>query len=201
MKDTAKKRIWDAFLDSNGIADSTYLVSRGIHTSQIKELLQEGRISKLKRGLYMWPEILEEENQQYLISSQIVPRGVICLQTALAYHGLITENPWEITMAVPRNYKVSLPAYPPIKLYTFGQAAYQLGVQSITSGRLNFKIFNKEKCICDAVKLSKRIGSGMATEAMRNYLSGSARDIDLMMRYAKEMKIEEKVRFGVELLT
>ncbi len=200
MKEKASNRIRDAFFDSKGIADSTYLVSRGVHTSHIKMLLQEGKISKLKRGLFAWPEMLGEENRQYLISSQIVPKGVICLQTALAYHGLIADNPWEITMAVPRNYKISLPTYPPIKLYTFGQVAYLLGVQSINSGGLSFRIYDKEKCVCDAIKLNKKIGSGMASEAMRNYLSGSARDIDLMMRYAKEMKIEEKVRFGVELL-
>lgn len=200
MKDKSFMRIHDAFLDARGIADSTFLVSRGVHTSQVAELLKAGKIVKLKHGLYMWSEVLGDDNQQYLISSQIVPRGVICLQTALAYHGLITDNPWEITMAVPRNYKVALPAYPPIKLYTFGQASYELGIQNIVSSGLAFKIYNKEKCICDAIKLSKLIGSGMASEAMRSYLSGSARDIELMMRYAKAMKIEEKVRFGVELL-
>jgi len=200
MRDSTAKRIRKVFEDGNGFARTSELLDSGAQMRQITELIKAGKIIRIKNGLYNWQELTEGKDIIYRIASLIVPKGIICLGTALAYHRLTTDNPWEISMAVPRNYAVKLADYPPIRTYAFNERMYGTGIDVIGEGKGGFRIYDKEKTICDVTKFEKYIGRNAAIEAVRTYVNGSSRNFDLLMRYAKICGVVKKLEIRIAML-
>jgi len=201
MRQEKMNKVREIFERGEGFAKAAELFTNGVHMSQITYLVESGVIQRIKKGLYMWPEFTPEVDQQYVTASKIVPKGIICLKSALSYHGLILETPWEIGMAVPRNYRVTLPIFPPIYMYTYNEAMYEAGAKTIKRNKSSFMVFEKEKSICDAVKFEKYIGRDIIKEAISTYLNGENKDMALLMEYSKVCGVEQKLELMVSMLT
>jgi predicted transcriptional regulator of viral defense system len=138
--------------------------------------------------LYSLPEV---DNYVALHEALLaVPGGIICMGTALAYHELTTWNPPEIHIALPRGRKIVLPAYPPIKLYHVTGSIFKLGREEIKieSGRL-ISIYDKERCVCDAVRFRNKIGIDIMKEVLREYMNGSGKNLNMLHNYARQIRI------------
>ena len=113
-------------------------------------------------------------------STAQIPNGVICLVSALAYHGLTTTMPKEIWVAIPRN------AYAPVmgqpcRFIRMGDGIHQAGVETVKLGRQgNLRIYGQAVSVCQALRYRERIGLDLALEAFRTYLrqGGSVRALE-----------------------
>lgn len=200
MRNNTREKIRGIFKAGDGLAKTSRLLDNGVQMRQIAELISNGEIIRVKNGVYSWQGLAEGKDMVYRTAAMIVPKGIICLSTALAYHGLTSENPWEISMAVPRNYNVKLADYPPIRMYTFNDKMHGLGTMKVGSGDNSFSIYDTEKTICDAVKFEKYIGTGAVKEAIRTYVRDRSMNLDLLMKYARICGVEQKVKIRVEMV-
>ena len=104
------------FQDNHGFATTKTLKSYGVHHYQINELIAQHTISKIKHGVYKWNEDANDKDE-LLEVAQLAPKGVVCLLSAALYYELTTFVPAQYQIAIPRKDKITLPKYPPIKLF------------------------------------------------------------------------------------
>ena len=123
-KDTYTK-IFNIFKQNDGYAHTRDITGAGIHNIYLNDLLQEGKIERIKRGLYRWAGTITGADTTLVDAPWRSPAAVICLQYALAYYNLTTAKPWEISAAIGKKARVKLPDYPPIRLYYFTSRNFQ----------------------------------------------------------------------------
>ncbi|MDP4145817.1 MAG: Abortive infection protein AbiEi [Bacillota bacterium] len=200
MNDKIKKRIRGIFIKNNGYARSKELVQNGINPYYINNLENEGYIIRVSWGLYKWNEDdFQYTNEIYEIY-RIIPKGVICLTSALAFHELTTYNPWHYQVAIERNKKVAIPEYPPIKLVFFTQSFYELGITEVKKEGHKIRVYDLEKTICDCIRYRNKIGPELVKEGMNEYMKRKDRNLSKLIMYAQKCKVERKVKEYLEVL-
>jgi len=177
----------------HGYVSMSDLKKKGFHTSEIKNLLDNGKLEKIKMGLYRlsdFPEV-PESKLSFIDISQSVKNGVICLFSALDYHNLTTFNPSEIYVAIPRDSKPPKINYPPAKFFYFSENNYALGVQEIFTKYGTVRIYDKEKSICDIFRYKDKIGEDLAVEALKMYLKTKNFNIQKLLQYAEICRVKK----------
>lgn len=146
----------------------------------VQRQAKAGRLVKIRPGLYRLAQLDGRLHQDLIDVCAAVPEGVICLVSALAYHGLTTSMPKEVWIAIPRN------AYAPVmtlpcRFIRMGDAIHQAGVGTLKLERQGtLRIYGKEVSVCQALHYRGRIGLDLALEALRTYLrqGGSVRGLE-----------------------
>ena len=175
------------------------LKAASFQTRDIRRLLRAGSISKVKAGLYrlanvgsirITPPTPKVQGTGKIISegiidvSRAIPKGVICLVSALDFHGLTTFNPSEIYIAIPNDRKIPKIDYPPIKVFYFRDRFYKPGIETIPTSHVTVKVYNKEKTVCDMFRYRNKLGEDLALEGLKNYLSRKDADLAKLTEYA-----------------
>jgi predicted transcriptional regulator of viral defense system len=108
-------------------------------------------------------------NQDMLDACAAVPEGVICLVSALAYHGLTTTIPGAVWIAIPRNAWAPRLTFP-ARFFRMGSRALEMGVDTIRIQGQRVRISCKAKTVCDAIRFRDKIGGEVALEALKTFL-------------------------------
>ena len=182
-----------------GYARAETLRAEGIRSSQLTQLVASGFLVRLKRGLYALAQ--EAERSELIDIQKAVPGGVFCLGTALSIHGIGTWEPPEIQLAIRRDSRIALPEYPPIRLFSFSGARFELGIIEQATAAGIVRVYDREKTVCDLVRFRNSLGLDIAMEALRAYLKGRGRDIPRLLEYAKLLRMEGSIRGYLEALT
>jgi predicted transcriptional regulator of viral defense system len=172
------------FQTHGGIVRTRQLQAGGFSHYQLRPLIEQGQILRLKQGLYKWQT---DDHSELLEVASIVPGGVFCLLTAAAYYELTTFTASDYSVAIPRKAKVVLPHYPPIKLYYWNEAAYQLGQTTINLNGTMLPIYDVEKTVCDVLRQRHKLGLDLAKEVLTNYLRRPDRQIARLVEYASSL--------------
>jgi hypothetical protein len=99
-----------------------------------------------------------------------IPEGIICLVSALAYHGLTTTLPKEVWVAIPRNAYAPVMGFP-CRFIRMGDGIHHAGVETMElGGQGRLRIYGKAVSICQALHYRERIGLDLALESLRTYL-------------------------------
>ena len=165
---------------------------------RLRKMLDEGVVSKVQRGLYRLNDDDAEANQ-YVEIAKIVPDGILCMYSTWLHYELSVQIPQEYNIAIEKSRKVSLPDYPPIKLYFWKKEFYELGIDNRIVDGASVKMYDVEKSVCDAVRFRNKIGMDTTAEILRNYLKRSDCNFTKLMQYAKIMRIENTIRTYIEI--
>ena len=176
------------------------MLRAGFHTRDIKRLLNEGKIIQLKRGIYRLSDVKLVSNQGFIDISHAVPKGVICLLSALEYHGLTTANPMVISVAIPRSVRMPKIAFPPSALYYFSTKQYREGMDRININGYQVRIYCPEKTICDCFRYKNKLGLDVAKEGLKEYLKRKKRDLPLLLKYAKICRVAPLIKTWLNAL-
>ena len=179
------------------------LAAERVHPRWLRRLQDEGVIERVRAGLYRTTAAPETTNQTLFEACAVVPEGVICLTSALAYHELTTANPSVIQMAIPRDRWRPKVAYPPIRFFEFRDRLMTLGVNEIrgSHGR-TLRVFSAERAVCDAFRLRRIVGKDIALEALQTYLRRrSIRDLNELTKIARATRVLEQIRPYLEVLS
>lgn len=117
------------FRNHKGYARMKDLKASGFQTRDIRELLENGRLVKVKAGLYRLADIRPGETTGLVEICLAMPKAVICLTSALAFHELTTFVPTAITFAIPMSDKPIELSYPPNEAYFFSANQYKAGIE------------------------------------------------------------------------
>ena len=201
MNKAVYKKIYNIFKQNDGYAYTRDITGAGIHNIYLSKLLDEGKIERIKWGLYRWVGMESASTSGMVDVSLAIPKGVICLQYALAYHNLTTAKPWEITVAISKKDRVTPPEYPPVKVYYFLPRIYNAGIKKIQIGKHQVKIYNREKTICDCMRYRKQIGQDIIKEMMLNYLNNHNRNLEILLKYADICGVTRQIKTYLEVLS
>ncbi len=194
------KKIKAIFFDNKGYVATRELTALGINRFYISELRKNEIIEQVKTGFYKWRDYDFDYAYELVEVFGIIPSGVLCLKSALAYHGLTTYNPWQYEVAIERSCKVNLPSYPPIKIVFFTKSLYELGSVEVDIAGHKVKVYDLEKTICDCIRYRNKIGIEMVKEGLREYLKRSDRNLEKLMLYAGKCKVQKLVKEYLEVL-
>ena len=175
-----------------GYATMAELRSAGFQTRDIKVLVDNGEIEKVKSGLYKLVRAVDDSklNPGFIDVCRAFPKSVVCLLSAVEYHGLSSVNPVKIYAAIPKAEKPPQIDYPPVNYYYWEETIYKEGIMEITTKSGNVKLYDKEKTICDLFRYRDKLGEDIAIEALRNYLQQKNFNLNKLRRYATTTRIK-----------
>lgn len=179
------------YIKEHGYVRMKELKAAGFHTRNISALLKSGEIEKVKPGLYKVPSFEGQDYQtSFLDVVKAVPKGIICLISAVSYYELSTANPAEVYIAIPLAEKPPKIEYPPIRVFYWPERNYNLGIEEIKTEKGIIKIYDKEKTICDLFRYRDKLGEDIAFEALKNYLQLKSYNLNKLREYSEKMRIK-----------
>ena len=164
-------------------------------TRNIKSLLDENAIEKVKPGLYRIssPKYFKGVNLSFMDVCNAVPSCVICLGSAISFYNLSTFNPSEVHIAVPNSEKPVNLFYPPVKYYFFRKTQYDTGQSTIKTKFGDIRIFDIDKTVCDIFRFRSTFGDDIALEVLSNYTKRKDVNYFKLLKYSKICRINTVV--------
>lgn len=154
---------------SAGIARRAELAALGVPPSTLYRLVRQGRVERLDRGLYAAAEHEPSSEHALSLVAKRVPAGVVCLLTALRFHGLTTQAPAEVWIALPEKARRPQLAYPRLRVARFSGAALTEGVETHQIEGADVRVYSAAKTVADCFKYRNKIGIDVAVEALRDF--------------------------------
>ena len=178
----------------DGVLRARALVEQGLSRHQIKELADTGRLLHLGRGLYSLPDSPVTENHDIAQVAARVPHGIVCLASALQFHGLTTQNPWRINLMLQRGARPPHIEHPPLFLVYAQGESFQAGIEQHPIEGVNVNVTCVAKTIADCFKYRSKVGLDVAQEALRQTLQEKRATRTEIRRYAKVCRVENVMR-------
>lgn len=184
-----------------GIARPRDLTRLGLRREYVQRLATRGVLVRIGRGLYALPDGEVSAHRSLAEVARAVPAGVVCLLSALRFHGLTTQAPPEVWLAL-RNHAWKPRATPfPVRTVYFSGAALTEGVEVHRIDGVPVRIYSAAKTVADCFKYRNKIGSEIALEALRDYLKMHRRGADALWRFAKICRVSNIMRPYLEAVT
>lgn len=143
-------------------------VSSGFPREYILRLQKDGKVQRLGRGLYAVSNFDGDNDQMLLEVSKHFSKGVLCLLTALRFHDIGTQSPFEVWLALPRGLNFSKTAEAPIRFFKFSDAAYRFGIEEHKVSGGVIRVYSPAKTVADCFKYRNKFGLDVAVEALRD---------------------------------
>ena len=176
------------------------LADQGIHRQVLTRLVADGQIERVARGVYRLPEQPTTENHGLALAAAAVPQGVICLLSALQYHGIGTQLPSDVWMALDRRAWRPRLAYPPLRIVRYTGEALTAGVETHRMEGRPVKVYGLAKTIADCFKYRNKIGLDVTLEALREGWQARRFTMDELDRYAAICRVHRVMRPYLEAL-
>jgi len=189
-----KEKILATIKDNGGYITTKEATALNIHRKYLVILTKEEALERIKWGLYKLKDYIPEN--ELLEVGRIIPKGIICLESAVEFYNLSTFIPAEYKIAIQRNVKIILPDYPPVKLIYFNNLSYKLGIIE----KDNLKIYNLEKTVCDICRYRNKLGTEYFLEVLKKYLDLKEKNLQRLLDYAKQLKIKKTLEKYLEIL-
>ena len=182
------------FAKYDGILTTSKFQEAGYHHKYLKELTDKGFIRKIKRGYYEWQE--DEFVSDATIITRLFPDAVVYLLSALYIYDYIDRTPYEWHLAVERDSSRSRfdIKYPKVKPYNIIEKYMSIGKTKINYEGQDINIFDKDRTICDVVRNESKIDREIVNQAIKSYLVDPKKNTSNLLKYAKKMRAENKVR-------
>lgn len=170
------------------------LTSRGIHPEYLRRLCRQGLLTRTGRGLYVAADAEISVHHGLAQAAKRVPHGVICLLSALQFHGLTTQSPREVWLALDRRAARPRVDYPPLRIVRFSGQALTAGIEEHKIGGVRVRVYRAAKTVADCFKYRNKIGLDVALEALRDCRAQKQCGNDELWRYAKICRVANVMR-------
>jgi len=189
-------------VDSGGILRARDFARAGISSIQIQKAKQSGELIQLGRGLYASSH-RKSTSQDHLAEIAIkYPRSVFCLLTALQIHGITTQAPHEVWLAIDNKAREPSVDYPPLRIARFSGPALTEGVeQKSIDGVVQIPVTSVAKTIADCFKYRNKIGLDVALEALKDAWRQKKVTMDELWEAAEICRMTNVMRPYLESLT
>lgn len=166
----------------------------GISRTYLNKLHAEGQLDRPSRGLYVLSRDEPGEQRSLVEACRRVPSGVVCLLSALQFHELTTQAPFEVWMAIDKKARLPRVNYPPLRIVRFSGSALTVGVlQHIIEGVV-VHVYSPAKTVADCFKYRNKIGIDVAIEALRDCLKQRKATFDELWTAAKVCRMTNVMR-------
>lgn len=197
MKRTARVRLL-AQARRRGAVTALDARGAGIHSQQLTRLVAEGVLERVARGQYRLAERPITEHHALVVAARAVPRGVICLISALSFHGIGTQLPPEIWIAIERRARAPSVRQVPLRIVRYSGAAFTEGIETHRLGGETVRVFGVAKTLADLFKHRNKVGLDIALEALREAWRERRFTMEALDRAARACRVERVMRPYVE---
>ena len=192
------QQILDLAKKNNGVLTASMVVDAGLSRGSLKYLSDLGRLEKTARGIYILPGAWEDE---FVSLQERFKRGIYCLETALFLWNLTDRTPGKFRMTFPGTYNLSKPKAEGILCSGAKEPYYSLGItMTQTPAGNTVAVYDAERTLCDVLRSRNRVDVGLVTDAFKRYAAQREKNIPLLSQYAKTLKVEQKLRFYLDIL-
>lgn len=172
----------------------------GIPRIHLSRLCTTGRLQRIGRGLYVLPNSDTTEHHSLVEASKRVPKGVVCLLSALRFHDLTTQVPFEVWLAIGEKAWRPRMEYPPLRIVRFSQAALGAGVEEHRIEGVTVRVYTPAKIVADCFKYRNKIGLDVAIEALKECWRARRCTMDDLWHYADICRVRNVMRPYLESL-
>ena len=196
---TPERRI-QTLLRRAGTARSRELVAAGISRSQLSRMVAAGQLVRVARGLYALPDYQSGEHGALVTVAKRAPGVLFCLLTALRFHELTTQAPFEVWIAIGNKEHPPRLDYPLLRTVRFSEAALKAGVETHKIDGTRVRVTGVAKTVADCFKFRNKIGLDVALEALREARRTKKASVDELWQYAKLNRVANEMRPYLEAL-
>jgi len=187
--------------EQRGVLRARDLRDQAIPAVILSRLVDSGQLTRISRGLYTLPTRTPSEQHQLAEVAARSPTAVYCLLTALRFHGITTQNPHELWIALPNKSRSPRIEYPPLRTVRYSGDALTQGIEVHTVDGVTVKVYSIAKTIADCFKFRNKIGLDVALEALREARQGKRATSEDLWRFAKICRVANVMRPYLESLT
>lgn len=173
----------------------------GVTAATVRRMQDTGEIVKLGRGLYQAPDADYTSNHALAEAALRVPNGVICLVSALAYHGLTDQLPSKVWMAIGHKDWSPSASQPPLRIVRFADHLLDTGVETVVIEDVQVRIFGVAKTIADTFRHRRTVGLSVALEGLQEALRQRKASPSTILAAADQGRVGTIVRPYLTALT
>lgn len=193
-----KGRIIELANKGNGYISTKEIVKNNIPKIYLTQLIDEKKIVRITRGLYMLPDCFEDEYYKFQMTNK---NAIFSLETALYLHGFSDRIPTIYYITVPSNYGGNLLKEKNVKLFYVKNELLKMGLMELDSPMgMKIKVYDIERTICDIVKFKNKVDSEIFSKALKQYVHSKNKNMNNLIFYARQLNVEQEVRKYMEVM-
>lgn len=193
MTPTQTQKVLQLVRDS-GMVRARDLVAQGLSPTHLQRLYERGLLQRSGRGVYLPADAPLDETASIEEVSLRLPAGVICLLSALQFHGLTTQLPHHVWIALPLRANTPRLDYPPLRVVRLSDAALTAGVETHPRQTTALRVYNPAKTVADCFKFRNKVGLETALEALHDCWRKRRATIPDLWRYAQICRVGSVMR-------
>lgn len=199
--ETARDKAIETIRKNGGLIRTHEALALGIHRRTLYGLRDEGTLVPISHGLFQLADLDIPAQVDIVEVSKKVPKGVVCLISALSFHELTTQTPHYVWLAIDRKARKPKIDYPPVRVFFFSGDAFSRGIETHPIMGHDVRVYNPAKTVIDCFRWQRAVGLDVAIEAAKEYLKREESSPAALMEYAKACKVEKIVRPYLEAMT
>jgi predicted transcriptional regulator of viral defense system len=183
-----------------GVLRTRDLAGQNVPRTALARLVAEGVLDRPSRGVYVLADADVTEHHALAQACKRVPRGVVCLLSALRFHRLTTQAPHEVWIGIDRKARKPTLDSPPLRVVRFAGAALTTGVEEHTIEGVRIRVTNPARTVADCFAYRNTVGLDVALEALRECLRERRATVDELYRAAQARRMANVMRPYLEAL-
>ncbi len=183
-----------------GLIRTAEAISAGIHPRSLYYLRDTGFLEQISRGIYRLSEQEPIGNPDLVIVAVRIPKAVICLISALAFHEISTQIPHKVEIALCSGAESPRIDYPPIFIHRFNDASLMAGIEEHLIDGVTVKVYSPEKTLADCFKFRNKLGMDVVLEALKLYKTRRKINIQELLKYARICRVENIMKPYLEAI-
>lgn len=188
------------FKKHGGTLRASRAIALGVHPRVLYRLRNAGRLQSISRGVYRLADLPALSSPDLAAVASRIPQGVICLISALAFHGITTQIPHRVDVAVPRGTKQPRLKFPPIRIFRFSAPIFEAGIEKHRVDNIEVRVYSAAKTVADCFRFRNRIGIDVAIEALKLFHTRKKSSLRELIKYARLGRIERVMMPYLEAL-
>lgn len=189
--DDSLKTVFERY---GGLMKTAELKAEGFYYKKIQQLLKEGAIEQVRRGYYQYSD--EDSFSDIPAITTLFPDGVICMESALDYYGYTDRTPaaWHLAVDNKSTRTRFYIDYPIVRPHFVSGDRYPVGIEEAEIDGRHVKIYDRERTICDLLLHRNKVDGEVFNVAIQRYVQDPNKVAARLMKYAKLLHVEKKVR-------
>ena len=179
---------------ARGVVRSKDLAPLGIPRQTLARLHRRGALDRVGRGLYALAGADVTEHHTLVEAARRVPHGVVCLLSALRFHELTTQDPFDVWLAIKGKARRPEPEAIPLRVVYMSGGAFTEGAETHRLEGVEVRVFSAAKTVADCFKYRSRVGLDVAIEALKDYRRSPAFDADALWHFAQVCRVSTVIR-------
>jgi predicted transcriptional regulator of viral defense system len=188
------------FRKAGGVLRTAQALRAGIHPRDLYALRDAGALEVVSRGVYRLADLPPFAEPDLAAVALRVPKAIIAVVSALHFHGLTTEIPHAVSIALPKGTSRPRLDWPPLRVYRFSDRLYADSIETHARDGMTLKVYGAARTVADCFRLRKRLGIEVAVEALRTGLEERVFTPAEIMRVAQRLRVAGAIRPYLEAL-